>query len=93
MLTLDTAHDHAKRYLEEQVGEGDHDLVFTRAELHESGWLFYYCTAAWLTSRSFVDVLGGAHPILVNADGEARVVNVDETTREAGPAIHPGIRA
>lgn len=91
--TMDAAAalESATRLLHELSGPNDPNrLVIARAELRDKGWLFFYTSAAFLESRSFVDALGGANPILVTPDGAASTVPYDEIASRAGDPVHPG---
>ena len=90
-MRLAEAVQRAETKLAELSGPTDPDrLVITRAELRDNGWLFYYCTSAFVESRSFLDVLGGALPILVGPDGTTTNVSDDDIRERAGALVHPG---
>lgn len=93
-MDLDHAAQRATAFLREQTGPEDGDrLVITRAELRDNGWLFFYTSAAFLRSRSFVDALGGNLPVLVRPDGTATAVPYEDIIDRAGQTFDPGMGA
>lgn len=90
-MYLDEATERATALLHDIAGATDPDgLMITRAELRDNGWLFFYSSAEFVRSRSFLHALGGALPILVPADAPATTITYEDISERAGEPIHPG---
>jgi hypothetical protein len=61
-------------FLRNLAGAESNRFVVVRAVLHEEGWVFGYTSAAFLESRSFLDLLGGNQPLLVRHDGSIDII-------------------
>lgn len=90
-MELGDAAERATAFLRDLSGPTDEGrLVITRAELRDHGWLFFYTSAAFVRSRSFLDALGGNHPILITPDGTAETIPYEDIPDRAGEPFHPG---